>query len=468
MKRALLPEDASRSGFGLIDMPEGSTAMTFSGWALLLGALLLTMVFASVLLDRLSLTSAMVYLSAGWLLGPDALDVLRPDPIAHAAFLERVAEAALLVSLFAVGLRLALPLRDPRWRLPMRLAVVSMATMVAMLTGVGVFALGLPLGAAVLLGAILAPTDPVLASGVRSEVGDDPDRLGFSLAGEGGLNDGTAFPFAVLGIALLASDSFDWHRWIAVDVVWTTAGGLAIGAGVGTCVGRAVVYLRSRHAQAVGLDVFLCLGLIALAFGVAQLCKASGFLAVFAAGLALRRVGEQPSVGSEALEASTDMAGHSYATKATHSHHASATMRESVEGFNEQIEKIAEMALVVLVGAMLPHAKWTLALAWFVPLLLFILRPLSVLIATSFDPRSRGQRAMVSWFGIRGVGSVFYLLWVLRQGIAGTLADTLVSLTLWTVAASVVAHGLTAGPLMRLYRARRRRAVSARATRYGG
>jgi NhaP-type Na+/H+ or K+/H+ antiporter len=141
---------------------------------------------------------------------------------------------------------------------------------------------------------------------------------------------------------------------------------------------------------------------------------------------------------------------------ATHSHHASATMRESVEGFNEQIEKIAEMALVLLVGAMLPHAKLTLALAWFVPLLLLALRPLSVLAATSFDATSRGQRAMVSWFGIRGVGSVFYLLLVLKHGIGSREADILVSLTLWTVATSVVLHAQTAGPLMRLYRGRRR------------
>jgi len=439
--------------------------MTFSGWALLLGALLLTMVFASVLLDRLSLTSAMVYLFAGWLLGPGGLDVLRPDPTAHAALLEPMAEAALLISLFAVGLRLALPLGDPRWRLPLRLATVSMAAMVAMLTGVGVFGLGLPLGAAILLGAILAPTDPVLASGVRSESGDDPDRVGFSLAGEGGLNDGTAFPFAVLGFGLLAGDSIDWPRWFAFDLVWTTVGGLAIGAGLGACIGRAIVYLRSRHGQAVGLDVFLCLGLIASAYGLAQMCQASGFLAVFAAGLAFRRVGERPSAGSEALEASADMAGHSYATKATHSHHASATMRESVGGFNEQIEKIAEMALVVLVGAMLPEARWTPALVWFVPLLLLILRPLSTFIVMSFDAGSRGQRAMVSWFGIRGVGSVFYLLWALRQGPPGAVADTLVSLTLWTVAASVVAHGMTAGPLMRLYRSRRPKARSAPAAR---
>lgn len=430
--------------------------MDFHEWLLLVGALLLTMVFAHALLDRLSLSSAMVYLLVGTLLGPGALGVLRPDPVAHAAFLETLAELALLVSLFAVGLRLALPMRDPRWQVPLRLAVVSMLAMVAMVTAVGVFMLGLSPGEAVLLGAILSPTDPVLASGLRSEPGD-PDRLSFSLAGEGGLNDGTAFPLAVLGMALLAGEGHpvDWLHWVLVDVVWTTVAGLAVGAVLGAAVGRAVVHLRSRHGLAVGLDVFLCLGLIAASAGVAQLCAGSGFLAVFAAGLAFRRVGERPISGSRPLERSTLLAGHPYSEMATHSHHASATMRETVEGFNEQIERIAEMALVVLVGAMLPQARPTPSLAWFVPLLLLVLRPVSVMVAVPGRFCRSGQRAMMSWFGIRGVGSVFYLLWALRQGVAGDRGDRLVSLTLWTVAGSVVVHGLTSGPLMRAYRARR-------------
>ena len=138
--------------------------MSFSEWSLVIGALLVTMVLAGTLLGRLPLSSAMVYLGLGWLLGPDGIDVLRPDPLAHTALLERLAEIALLISLFAVGLRLGVPLRDMRWRLPLRLAFLSMAVTVALVTAIGVLWLALPLGAAVLLGAILAPTDPVLAS----------------------------------------------------------------------------------------------------------------------------------------------------------------------------------------------------------------------------------------------------------------------------------------------------------------
>jgi NhaP-type Na+/H+ or K+/H+ antiporter len=434
--------------------------MSLAEWSLFVGALLVTMVLAGTLLGRLPLSSAMVYLALGWLLGPQGVDVLRPDPLAHAPILERLAEGALLISLFAVGLRLGVPLTDRRWRLPLRLAFVSMAAMVALVAAVGVWLLALPLGAAVLLGAILAPTDPVLASGVPSDGGAHPDRLGFSLAAEGGLNDGAAFPFVMLGIGLLGLHDLGSGlvRWWSIDLLWATAGGVAIGGALGAATGRLVVHLRSRHREAVGLDEFLGIGLVGMAYGVAQICMASGFLAVFAAGLALQRVREQPRPHTRPLAAAAGSEGHSYDTLATHSHHASATMRDSVQAFNDQLERLAELALVLVVGAMLAYAQPLPAAWWFVPLSLMVLRPLSALAATAGEGLVGSQQAMIGWFGIRGIGSVFYLLFALRSGVEGALADTLVSLTLWTVAASIVAHGLTAQPLMQRYLRTRRRA----------
>jgi NhaP-type Na+/H+ or K+/H+ antiporter len=439
--------------------------MSLAEWSLFVGVLLVTMVLAGTLLGRLPLSSAMVYLALGWLLGPAATNVLRPDPLLHAAVLERLAEVALLISLFAVGLQLGVPLRDRRWRLPLRLAFVSMAAMVAMVAAIGVWLLDLPLGAAVLLGAILAPTDPVLASEVQSDPGSHPDRVGFSLAGEGGFNDGAAFPFVMLGLGLLGMHELGpgLARWWSIDLAWATVGGAAIGGALGAATGRLVVYLRSRHREAVGLDEFLGLGLVGMAYGIAQLSLASGFLAVFAAGLALQRVREQPRPHTRPLAAAAGSEGHSYDTLATHSHHASATMRDSVQGFNEQLEKLAELALVLVVGAMLAYAKPLPATWWFVPLMLLGLRPLSVVAATAGEGLTGPQLAMIGWFGIRGIGSVFYLLLALRMGLVGRAADTLVSLTLWTVAASIVAHGVTAQPLMRRYVGWRKRGRAKRA-----
>ena len=167
---------------------------------------------------------------------------------------------------------MSLGLSDGRWLLPLRLAIVSMLVTVALIAGAGVAWLGLPLGAAILLGGILAPTDPVLASDVQVAEPTDRDRLRFALTGEAGLNDGTAFPFVLLGLGLLGlhdlGDSL-W-RWLAVDVLWGVGIGIGIGAALGTLVGRFVLYLRRTHKEAVGLDNFLALGLIGLTYGAGQ------------------------------------------------------------------------------------------------------------------------------------------------------------------------------------------------------
>jgi NhaP-type Na+/H+ or K+/H+ antiporter len=383
----------------------------------------------------------MVYLA----LGAAGARLLGVDALRHAALLESLAEIALLISLFAVGLRLGVPLRDYRWRLPARLAFLSMTCMVAIISAVGVMWLDLPFGAAVLLGAILAPTDPVLASGVRAEGGSRPDRVGFSLAGEGGLNDGTAYPFVMLGLGLMGLRELGpWLvRWWAIELIWATLGGLAIGAALGTATGKLVVHLRSRHGEAEGLNQFLSLGLVAISYGTAQLCLASGFLAVFAAGIALQRVREDwPQAGGSRPGARLPF---------------SATMRNSVQDFNEQLEKVAELTLVLVVGALVAGVRPIPAIWWFIPVLLVVARPLSTYVATAGERLTRSQRTAIAWFGIRGIGSVFYLLLALRLGVRGEIAQTIASLTLWTVAASIVAHGITAQPLMRyLVRARRR------------
>jgi sodium/hydrogen antiporter len=209
------------------------------------------------------------------------------------------------------------------------------------------------------------------------------------------------------------------------------------------------VFLRARHQEAVGLDVFLGLGVIALAYGFAQFVLASGFLAVFAGGLALQRVRENPMEDASLLVAAAEVAGRSYEVLATHLHDASATMRDSVQLFNGQLEKLAELALVLLVGAMLAYAQALPALWWFVPLVLFVLQPLSTLPATIGKHLTLPQCTMMAWFGIPEIGSSFYLLFAQRQCRDARAAETLVSLALWTVATSIVVHGLTAQPLMR-------------------
>ncbi len=437
--------------------------MSFAFWALIIGVLLILMVLSGTLLKRLPLSTAMLYLAAGFALGPAGWAVLTPHPLDHAGLLERVAEVAVRISLFSVGLKLGLPLSNRHWLLPLRLAFVSMTLTVALIAAVGVLGLGLPLGAAILLGAILAPTDPVLASDVQVESSGDRDRLRFSLTGEGGLNDGAAFPFVMLGLGLLGLHDLGaggW-RWLAVDVVWATVGGLLIGGALGALIGRLVVYLRTRHRESVGLDEFLALGLIALAYGVAVLCHAYGFLAVFAAGIALQRVKEQSGMvhvpvagtaGQANGQAEEKTAGH-----ATHDDHASAYMMQAVRGFNEQMERIGEFAVVLVMGALLPFTNLPVSVIVFLALLFLVIRPVSVWLGLLGAPVSRDQRIMMAWFGIRGIGSIYYLMYAVHHGLPRPLAEQITAITLAAVTASILLHGVSVRPMMHLYWRRKTR-----------
>ena len=141
--------------------------MSFAIWALIIGAILITMALLDTLLKRLPLSPGILYLAIGYALGPAGWALMAPDPLLYSADLEKLAEVALLISLFSVGLKLGVPLRDKRWYLPLRLAFPSMILTAMFIAAIGVFLLGLPAAAAILLAAILAPTDPVLASDAR-------------------------------------------------------------------------------------------------------------------------------------------------------------------------------------------------------------------------------------------------------------------------------------------------------------
>jgi len=421
--------------------------MGFTVWYVVIGLLLVGMALSGSILKRLPLSTSMLYLAVGVALGPSGLGLLRIDPLEAPVFVERFAEVAVLASLFTAGLKLRAPIDDPLWKVPLRLGVVTMIVTVGLVTLIGTFGLGLPLGAAVLLGAIVAPTDPVLAAEVQVDEPTDQDPLRFALTGEAGLNDGTAFPFAMLGLGLLGLHdlgALGW-KWAVVDILWAVPVGLVIGSTLGWVISQLVLYLRKTHREAVGLDDFLALGLICLSYGIAQLVHGAGFLAVFAAGLALRRSERKASEESpsDAIE-DTDLA--------THPQKAPAYMAEAVLGFNKHVERLLEVGLVLLLGGMLIRIKPPVEAIWFVPLLALIVRPVSVLVGLAGAGVPAYRRSLIGWFGIRGIGSLYYLMYAVDHGLPSHLARRLTDLTLIVVTASVVMHGISATPFMERYR----------------
>ncbi|QIE23984.1 K(+)/H(+) antiporter NhaP2 [Caballeronia sp. SBC1] len=430
--------------------------MTETIWFLVVGGVLISMGLASSTFKHLPISTAMVYLAIGFGLGPFGIGLLKIDLLGDATLLRRITEVAMLVSLFAIGLRLRVPPTDRIWLLPVRLGIVAMVATVAIMTLACVYLLHMSWGPALLISAMLAPTDPVLAHDVQVQVPGDVDLLRFSLTGEGGLNDGIALPFALLGIAVCnyeasPKQALSWH--FASDALWGVAGALAVGWVLGDLAVRLIAWLRTHHGLALGPEGFYALGLIALAYGVAESIHTYAFLAVFAAGLAMRRVEQKASGDKSAHEAVGVIDTEDVGATASDPDRAHAFVAERVLGFTIELERIAEVAVMLMVGSVLANV-WGRLFTWqgaaVIGLLFFVVRPLSVQASLLGSSATRSQRLLTSWFGIRGVGSFYYLMYALEHA-PRSAAEPLAPLVLGVIAASVILHGITSTPLMNRY-----------------
>lgn len=429
--------------------------MTHEQWFLLVGGLLLLMGLSPSLIKRVPFTSAMVYLAVGLVAGPTFLNAYHFNPLKQSALLETLTEVAVLISLFAAGVKMPVPFDFLRWRAPIFLAFVSMSVTVGLITAFAHYLLGLPLGAAVLLGAIVAPTDPVLATDVQIRHPGDRDRLRFYLTCEAGMNDGSAFPFVMLGLGLLGLHELgdSGVQWALLDLIWATAAGIIIGVALGCAMARLAWKLRNGPRQHDLMDDFLGLGLIATVYGVSELVAAWGFLAVFFAAVALRQTelklsGRPPDLSDQLHSRGLPLSGGVRPVPV-------ATVSEGSLLFKEHLERLSEMVLVLLVGGTLFVDSWSwraVSLAFF---LFLVARPVSVLVGLSFSRTSWRIRGLASWFGVRGIGSLYYLMYAIQHGLSEELSLELIQITLIVITLSILVHGISVKPLMRRYVGRR-------------
>lgn len=443
--------------------------MAFHSWIALVGALLLLMALSSAFLRRLPISSSAIYLGVGVALSPVGLGLLRFDVASSSMWLERLAEVAVIVSLFVGGLRLRLPLRDPAWR-----AAFLLAGPVMLLSILGVAFLAhvwwsLPLATALLIGAILAPTDPVLASSMSVNDAKDKDRMRYGLSGEAGLNDGMAFPFVVF--ALLWSKHGElgaWTgSWFLERIVWAVPAALLFGFVLGRGVGRVAIGLRSSQRDTAAPNDFLALALIALSYAGAEAIGAWGFLAVFAAGVGLRsaeikvvhnaphpehlRRVEESRGGDELAHPPAEdfVAPTVEAADLDEPAVAAGVLVGEVISFGDTLERLLEVLLVVIVGVAVVSA-FSLQGAFLALALLVVIRPVATWLCLTASPTSHLQRVLMGWFGIRGIGSIYYLTYALNHG-ARNDADVLVPLTMTAIAASVLLHGISGQPILKRY-----------------
>ncbi|NBE99821.1 sodium:proton antiporter [Nonomuraea sp. KC401] len=399
------------------------------------GAALLAAFLPQALASR-PLSLPLVYLLGGMVLFALPIGLPDPDPVAHRTALEHITELCVVISLMGAGLAINRRAGLRSWSTTWRLLGLSMPLTVAGVAVAATLLLGWPAGAALLLGAVLAPTDPVLASDVHvgepvdAENADDEVR--FALTSEAGLNDGLAFPFVYAAIAVAVAGDAWVGEWALMDVLYRTAAGIVSGLLIGWLLGR--LFFRAPSG---GLrlserrDGFVALAATLLSYGVTELVQGYGFVAVFVTACAIRR-GEH---------------GHGY--------------NNVLHGFVEQIERLFTAWLLLLLGGFvaaggLSGLTWRGAAVGL--LLLLAIRPLTGWLAQVRGPAGPRERLVISFFGIRGIGSLFYLAYALGQTGFGVPAEELWAVTGFTVVASVALHGLTATPIMKRIDALRDRA----------
>lgn len=373
-------------------------------------------------------SASLIYLALGIVAATmiDLLGVPWIDPLDDAELIERLAEFALIVALFGTGLKLERAFDRRTWGPVARLLGIVMPLTIVAVALFGGAVMGLSLGAAIILGAALAPTDPVLAGDVGvGPPGDEEERApNVALTAEAGLNDGLAFPFVFLGAFIAAEGGSDWlTEWFVADVAYAVGLGIALGGAGGYLIAASVVRLRERRLMIHALDGWVAVAAVLLVYGVTEVAGAYGFLAAFAAGVAFRNY--------------------------EHGHELNRRVHDGAE----VVEKFCELGLILLLGSLVTVAGVgeVGATGWLlVGMLLFVIRPLATALAFLGSPTALRERAFIGWFGVRGIGSIYYVAVALGLGILSV--DESRSL-FWTVAAcvvtSIVVHGVTAAPLSR-------------------
>lgn len=392
------------------------------------GAVVLLTAWLPMLLKELPLSLPIVCVALGAVLfSIPQVPGIAPHPQDHLAITERLTEFVVIIALMGAGLKLDRPLAWASCALTWRLLGIAMPLTIAALAILAHFLLGLGAATAILLAASLAPTDPVLASDVQvGPPGEGlEDEVRFTLTSEAGLNDGLAFPFVNLAIALaLAAQTGEpWLiDWFTIDVIWKIAAGLAVGWVVGRLLGWLTFRLPNRARLSRTGDGFVALGITCLAYGLTEIAHGYGFLAVFVAALGLRSV------------------------ERNHEYH------EKLHDFVEQLERLFMMVLLVLFGGAIADGgllrALTLEAVVFALLAIFLVRPLSGWLSLLGRDQRRDEKAVISFFGIRGLGSAYYLAYALGHA-RFEAPDLLWSTTGLIVLISILLHGITVTPVMR-------------------
>jgi NhaP-type Na+/H+ or K+/H+ antiporter len=399
------------------------------------GAAILGASTLPVLLAGRAMSFPIIYVALGMAVFALPLRLPAIDPLAEGDVVERLTELAVIVSLMGAGLKIDRHVGWSSWRTTWRLLALAMPLAIGGVALVGWWAAGLVPASALLLGAALAPTDPVLASDVQ--VGppgsEEEDDVRFSLTSEAGLNDGLAFPFVNAAIAMAAAGSAgvgSWlGGWVLEDVIVKLTIGVVAGVVAGRAIGAVLFRLPTTRTIAESTEGFVALAATLLVYGIAELSHGYGFVSVFVAAYVIR------------------------------DHERDHEYHEVLHASAESIERLVSAGLLVLLGGAVVDgalAPLTPAGAAVGASVVLVVRPLAGWLSLLYTPTPHTERWAIAFFGIRGVGSVYYLAHALNETeFSG--AEELWAITAFAILLSIVVHGVSAAPLMRFVDARRER-----------
>ncbi|MGW0252037.1 cation:proton antiporter [Nocardia goodfellowii] len=398
-------------------------------------ALLLAATLPRLFKDR-AITAPMLMLGVGAIvglvIGPTGLQTV--SPVSHPAVIEHLAELCVIVALMGVGLAIDRPLDWRTWGSTWRLLLITMPLCIAAVAVFGWWAAALTPAAAALLAAALAPTDPVLASDVQVEgptpggagSTEEDDEVRFALTSEAGFNDALAFPFVYLAIFLATESSV--RSWFAGWVAWELLGkivvGVLIGGILGDLLGRGLFRFPIKDARLADRgEPMAVLAAVFAVYGLTELAGGYGFLAVFACAIAIRRI-------------ERDSGYH-----------------EQMHSLVEQLEHVLTLVVLLLLGAALTTGLLD-ALSWpgvaLGVLLVFVFRPVAAWLSLQrCHEMDRKERAVTAFFGVRGIGSIYYVSYGLTQLDLGREADVIWAIAAFTIVLSVIVHGASAGWVMK-------------------
>lgn len=354
-----------------------------------LGVVILFTAWLPMVLHRLPISLPIICIIFGALLAWSPFSPL-PDfnPLENRYLTQRLTELVVIVALMGAGLKIDRPLSWRGWIVTWRLLGIAMPLTIAAVALLGWGLLGLGAASALLLGAALAPTDPVLASDVQvgPPLSGEEDEVRFALTSEAGLNDGLSFPFVYLAIALATAQTghSPWlFDWALIDVLWRLAAGVAAGWITGRVLGFLTFQLPKKAQLSKTGDGFVALGITFLAYGATGLIHGYGFVAVFVAALTLRSIERQDRY------------------------------HEELHAFVEQVERLLMMIVLVCFGSVVAYGPLFKAFDWRILLaaliILFVIRPLISWISLAGLRQPSEEKAVISFFGIRGLGSLYYL-----------------------------------------------------------